>query len=68
MLLSLSALRSARPKGNGSAAPRAWRDFFAYHGIWALGVRPLRRISVRAKVMLLLGILGVPLVTARNPG
>ncbi|MCB1994940.1 MAG: methyl-accepting chemotaxis protein, partial [Rhodoferax sp.] len=61
MLLSLSALRSARPKGNGSAAPRAWRDFFAYHGIWALGVRPLRRISVRAKVMLLLGILGVPL-------
>ena len=61
MLLSLSALRSARPKGNGSAAPRAWRDFFAYHGIWALGARPLRRISVRAKVMLLLGILGVPL-------
>ena len=61
MLLSLSALRSARPKDAEASAWRAWKDFFAYHGIWALGVRPLRRISVRAKVLLLLAILGVPL-------
>lgn len=61
MLLSLSALRRATAPGTASALAKAWRDFFAYHGIWALGVRPLRRLSVRAKVILLMGLLGLPL-------
>lgn len=61
MLLSLSTLRSALTPGARVAGQGRWREFFAYHGIWALGVRPLRRISVRAKVLLLLAILGLPL-------
>lgn len=44
--------------------PRHWtalREFFAYHGVWAVGVRMLRRLSIRAKVSLVLGIMMMPL-------
>jgi methyl-accepting chemotaxis protein len=41
--------------------PGKWGEFFAYHGIWALGVRPLRNLEVRAKVTLLVLVLGLPL-------
>lgn len=37
------------------------REFHAYHGVWALGVRLLRRWSIRAKVLLLLAIVALPL-------
>lgn len=55
--LSLSWLRPAR-------WPQHWtalREFFAYHGVWAVGVRALRRLSIRAKVSLVLGIMMLPL-------
>ena len=41
---------------------RRWRDFHAYHGVWALGVKLLRRWSIRSKVLLLLAIIALPLV------
>ncbi len=41
---------------------RRWREFHAYHGVWALGVRLLRRWSIRSKVLLLLAIIALPLV------
>ena len=40
----------------------ALREFHAYHGVWAMGVRLLRRWSIRTKVLLLLAIVAVPLV------
>lgn len=53
------ALLLARPK---AAWFRQLQEFHAYHGIWALGVRLLRRWSIRTKVLLLLAILAVPLL------
>lgn len=41
---------------------RGVRDFHAYHGVWALGVRLLRRWSIRAKVLLLLTLVSLPLI------
>ena len=41
---------------------RQLQEFHAYHGIWAAGVRLLRRWSIRTKVLLLLTIVAVPLV------
>ena len=38
------------------------REFHAYHGVWAAGVRLLRRWSIRTKVLLLLAIVAMPLV------
>ena len=38
------------------------REFHAYHGVWAMGVRLLRRWSIRAKVLLLLAIVALPLL------
>lgn len=48
-----------RPK---TAWLRLLQEFHAYHGVWALGVRLLRRWSIRTKVLLLLTIVAVPLV------
>lgn len=44
---------------------RLWRDlrqYHAYHGPWALGVRLLRRWSIRSKVLLLLALIMLPLL------
>jgi methyl-accepting chemotaxis protein len=38
------------------------QQFHAHHGVWAPGVRLLRRWSIRSKVLLLLAILAVPLL------
>lgn len=38
------------------------REFFAYHGVWALGVRALRRLSVRAKIGVVMSLLMLPLL------
>ena len=40
----------------------AAREFFAYHGVWALGVRALRRLSVRAKIGVVMSLLLLPLL------
>lgn len=37
------------------------REYFAYHGVWAPGVRLLRKLSVRAKLALVMAMLVTPL-------
>ena len=54
---SLVLSRQAR-----QASWRATREFFAYHGIWAIGVRAMRVWSLRMKMMLLVAVLALPLV------
>ena len=44
------------------ASWRATREFFAYHGVWAIGVRAMRVWSLRMKMMLLVTVLALPLV------
>jgi methyl-accepting chemotaxis protein len=47
------------------SAPSPWnavREFFAYHGVWAPGVRLLRLMTIRAKVLMLLAIVAAPTV------
>lgn len=39
-----------------------WGEFFAYHGIWAPGVRLLRTLSVRVKLLIVVGIVALPMV------
>jgi methyl-accepting chemotaxis protein len=46
----------------GHAIWRGLHEFFAYHGVWAPGVRLLRMLTVRAKVALVMGIVAVPLL------
>jgi methyl-accepting chemotaxis protein len=41
---------------------RAAREFFAYHGVWAIGVRAMRLWSLRMKMLLLVGVLALPLL------
>jgi methyl-accepting chemotaxis protein I, serine sensor receptor len=51
---SLSTLFS-RP----TQALPAWsrlREFFAYHGVWAVGIRTLRSLSMRAKLTLMMAV------------
>jgi methyl-accepting chemotaxis protein-1 (serine sensor receptor) len=43
----------------------AWqhvREYFAYHGVWAVGVRALRRWSLRLKMALLVTVMAMPMV------
>ena len=35
------------------------RTFFAYHGVWAVGVRLLRTLSIRAKLVIVLLMVSV---------
>lgn len=60
--MNLSSLTAWWPRD--VAMPRlslsAVREFFAYHGVWAIGVRLLRRWSIRAKVLTVMGILVAP--------
>ena len=44
------------------ASWRAAREFFAYHGVWAVGVRAMRGWSLRMKMALLVIVLALPLV------
>jgi methyl-accepting chemotaxis protein-1 (serine sensor receptor) len=46
----------------GLAWGRAVREFFAYHGVWAVGVRLLRKLSIRTKVLIVMGITAAPLL------
>jgi len=36
------------------------RDYLHYHGLWAPGVRLLRRLSLRGKAVLLMTLMGIP--------
>ncbi|MDO9284314.1 MAG: methyl-accepting chemotaxis protein [Aquabacterium sp.] len=41
---------------------RAAREFFAYHGVWAFGVRAMRLWSLRMKMLLLVTVMSLPLL------
>jgi methyl-accepting chemotaxis protein len=38
------------------------REFFAYHGVWAVGVRLLRSLSIRHKVLAVVALAALPVV------
>lgn len=40
----------------------ATREFFAYHGVWAFGVRAMRLWSLRMKMVLLVTVMALPLL------
>jgi methyl-accepting chemotaxis protein len=49
---------------SAAALLAAWtgvREYFAYHGAWAPGVRLLRRMTVRGKLALVIGIAAAPM-------
>jgi methyl-accepting chemotaxis protein I, serine sensor receptor len=50
--------RAATAGGSWHAA----REFFAYHGVWAFGVRALRLWSLRMKMVLLVTVMSLPLL------
>lgn len=53
---------TAPPARAGLNLWRRWKEFHAHHGIWAFGIKLLRRWSIRAKVLLLLAIIALPVV------
>jgi methyl-accepting chemotaxis protein len=56
---------SLSPSHPEPARNRSWgrpRGFFRFHGIWAPGVRLLRRWSFRDKLLLVLALMGLPLL------
>ena len=53
------------PSQGPAAARIGWRklpEFFAYHGVWAIGVRLMRVWSLRTKMVLLVAVLALPLL------
>ena len=61
-LSSSSEVHSPSPSRASGSAWRRWKEFHAHHGVWALGVKLMRSWSIRAKVLLLLAIIALPLV------
>ena len=57
-------LMMAALQGRTAAAGwwRSTQEFFAYHGVWAFGVRAMRVWSLRAKMVLLVAVLALPLL------
>ena len=57
-------LMMAAQQGRAAAAGwwRSTREFFAYHGVWAFGVRAMRVWSLRAKMVLLVAVMAVPML------
>ena len=57
-------LTMAAQQGRAAAAGwwRSTREFFAYHGVWAFGVRAMRVWSLRAKMVLLVAVMAVPML------
>lgn len=57
-------LTMAAQQGRRAAAGwwRGTREFFAYHGVWAFGVRAMRVWSLRAKMVLLVAVMALPLL------
>jgi len=56
---TLALVSRATPKG---PMWRAAREFFAYHGVWAFGVRAMRLWSLRIKMVLLVTVMSLPLL------
>ena len=60
--MTLSSLRLRLPSLHMGGGPWAGlKEFFRYHGVWAVGVRLLRKLSIDAKVLLVMGLVAAPL-------
>jgi len=63
--MSISSQRLRLQATAASTSKWPWlaglHQYFAYHGVWAPGVRALRVLTIRAKVLLVMGILAAPL-------
>ena len=55
--MSLPGLPFALPSARTDARWRGLKEFFAHHGVWAPGVRAMRRWSLRAKMVMLVAVL-----------
>ena len=63
--MTLNSLRLRLPSRDSFQLLAAWshvHEYFRYHGVWAPGVRVLRLLTIRAKVLLLMAILSAPVV------
>ena len=63
--MTLNSLRLRLLSRDSFQLLAAWghvQEFFRYHGVWAPGVRVLRLLTIRAKVLLLMAILSAPVV------
>jgi methyl-accepting chemotaxis protein len=61
--MTISSLVARLPAFGSVTSPWSGvREFFAYHGVWAPGVRLLRLMTIRAKVLMLLAIVAAPTV------
>lgn len=60
------SLPGAIPAKNRAIPTGHWwrqaREFFAYHGVWAFGVRAMRLWSLRMKMVLVVTVLALPLL------
>ena len=56
---SFTWVSRALPSGAGW---KAIREFFAYHGVWAIGVRGMRLWSLRTKMFLLVAVMALPML------
>jgi methyl-accepting chemotaxis protein len=61
--MTIPSLAARIPALSGAASWwTALREFFAYHGLWAPGVRLFRMMTIRAKVLMVLAIASAPTV------
>ena len=59
--MSLTGLSAALHPRRANVWWRGVVEFFAYHGMWAFGVRVMRLWSLRMKMALLVTVMAVPL-------
>ena len=60
--MSLPVLSAVLPHRTVRSWWRAAREFFAYHGVWAFGVRAMRLWSLSMKMVLLVAVMALPLL------
>lgn len=61
--MTLSSLLRRVPLQLGKWSPfEGVRNFFAYHGVWAVGVRLLRRWTIKRKILIVLGLTALPMI------
>lgn len=60
--MPLPGLSSPLPRPSVGRWWQSTREFFAYHGVWAFGVRAMRLWSLRMKMVLLVAVMALPLL------
>jgi len=60
--MPLPGITSPLPRPSVGRWWQSTREFFAYHGVWAFGVRAMRLWSLRMKMVLLVAVMALPLL------